>query len=348
MNAPAAVPAAALRDFSVSLLEHAGMLRADAAILAEVLTWADLRGVDSHGVARLPHYLNFLKVGVIAPRPKMRVVADAPALAILEADQAAGPVAMMRAVELASAKAAAAGIGMALVRATSHTAAIGYYTQQLARAGMAAVGLNASIPMMAYHGTRSAAVSTAPVSIAVPGPGADPVLLDMSTSAISLGKLGQARRQGTVLAPGLALDVDGNPTTDAKAAQIPLPLGGPKGAGLALMIELVTSIAVGNPILANYLAVGAEGRRHRQNALLIAIDVFRFCEESSFRADVARTIAAIKAQPVTSGTTEILVPGERGDAEHARRSRDGIPVPTQVRAELTAAAIAAGIAVPWA
>jgi LDH2 family malate/lactate/ureidoglycolate dehydrogenase len=316
-------------------------------VVADALLWANLRGVDSHGVSRLPQYLKFIKDGVIASHPVMQVVADAPAVTVLDAGRAAGPIAMRRAVELVLEKASAAGIGLAMVRETTHTAAIGYYTQQIARAGMAAFGLNASGPLMAYHGTRAGAVSTAPLSIAVPGVADNPVLLDMSTGAIALGKLAQARRLGTPLDAGLALDADGNPTTDPQKATIPLPLGGPKGAGLALMIELVTSVAMGSPILAEYFTGTPGGKRHRQNALLIAIDVFRFCDAATFRADVGRTIAAIKALPADAAMGAVLAPGERGDLEFARRSIAGIPLPPGMQAELGAAAQAAGIAVPW-
>jgi ureidoglycolate dehydrogenase (NAD+) len=349
MTKPVVVPAAALRSFAAAILEHAGLPAADAGAVADTLLWANLRGVDSHGVSRLPRYLEMIGEGVIEPHPLMQVVEDAPAVALLDAGRAAGALAMQRAAELALAKAAAAGIGLAMVRNTSHTGAIGYYAQRMARAGMAAIGFNASIPMMAYHGTRAAAVSTAPLTIAVPGPADDPVLLDMSTGAIALGKLVQARRAGTPLAAGLALDAEGNPTTDPAKAQIPLPLGGPKGAGLALMIELVASVATGNPILADYLtaAPGGKGKHHRQNALLIAIDVFRFCGEATFRADVGRTIAAIKAMPADVAVGTVLAPGERGDLESVRRSIAGIPVPPGIRAELATAAAAAGVAVPW-
>jgi len=347
MTRPVVVPAPVLRDFAAALLEQAGLPAEDADAVAEALLWANLRGVDSHGVSRLPQYLKFIRDGVIATRPVMRVVADAPAVAVLDAGHAAGPVAMRRAVGMALEKAAAAGIGLAMVRETTHTAAIGCYTQAIARAGMAAFGVNASVPLMAYYGTRAAAVSTAPLSIAVPGPADSPVVFDMSTGAIALGKLAQARRLGTPLDAGLALDADGNPTTDPQKAAIPLPLGGPKGAGLALMIELVTSVAMGSPILAEYLAATPGGRRHRQNALLIAIDVFRFCDAAAFRADVGRTIAAIKALPAAAAAGAILAPGERGDREHAQRAAAGIPLPPGTRTELAEAAQAAGVALPW-
>src|SRR2546428_14075141 len=113
---------------------------------------------------------------------------------------------------------------------------------------MAAIALAASWPNVAYHGARAAGVSTSPISIAVPG--AEPVVLDMATSVVSMGKLNQAKRTGDAIPAGWALDKDGNPTTDPHIAQITLPMAGPKSSGLALMIECITSLVVSNALLA--------------------------------------------------------------------------------------------------
>lgn len=157
----------------------------------------------------------------------------------------------------------------------------------------------------------------------------------------------QAKRLKETLAPGLALDAQGNPTTDAQAASIPLPLGGAKGSGLSLMIELLTGLATGNPLIATFFSGEPGAKRHQQNALVLAIDAFRFCPEAAFRADVARTIAAIKALPPDPAAGGILLPGERGDAEMAHRRRDGIPLPPGVASDLAAAGAKAGVTVPW-
>jgi LDH2 family malate/lactate/ureidoglycolate dehydrogenase len=149
---------------------------------------------------------------------------------------------------------------------------------------------------MAYHGARAAGVSTAPLSIAVPGED-EPLALDMGSGVISIGKLAQARRKGETLAAGMALDAQGNPTTDPKTASIPLPLGGPKGSGLALLIECLSSLLAGNPILAEALEGTPKGRHHYQNALVIAIDVARFLPLAEFKTQVKRLIRNIKALP---------------------------------------------------
>jgi len=204
------------------------------------------------------------------------------------------------------------------------------------------IAITASVPNMAYHGARAAGVSTAPLSIAVPGE-EEPLALDMGSGVISVGKLAQARRSGERLAAGSALDASGEPTTDPRAATLPLPLGGPKGSGLALLIECLSSLLAGNPILAEALEGTPKGKRHYQNALVIAIDVARFLPLDTFRKEVKRLIRAIKALPPQPGA-EILVPGERGQRS-AKRMAD-IKLPATVLEELRTLAASLGVEVP--
>ena len=330
-----------LRALVGDIFTRAGMVEANARTVADVLVWADLRGMGSHGVMRVPRYIDFMRRGDLNPRPSMKATMSGATITI-DADRAAGPIAMTHATALAVAKAQETGIALALVRSTTHTGAIGYYTQLGARNGMATIAITASVPNMAYHGARAAGVSTAPLSIAVPGED-EPLALDMGSGVISIGKLAQARRSGETLAPGLALDATGEPTTDPRAATIPLPLGGPKGSGLALLIECLSSLLAGNPILAEALEGTPKGKRHYQNALLIAIDVARFLPLPEFRQQVKRLIGAIKALPAQDGA-EILVPGERG-ARNARRTTE-VKLPASVLEELRTLANSLGVEMP--
>ncbi len=333
----------ALRRFATEVFARTGMPEADAAVVADVLVWANLRGVDTHGVARIPRYVDLIAAGDMNPRPSIAIRTETPASVLIDADRASGPIAMTRASAEAMRKARDAGVGLALVRATTHTAALGYYTLAAAREGMAAIALAASWPNMAYHGARAAGVSTSPISIAVPGGKQGPVVLDMGTGVVSMGRLNQAKKTGEAIPAGWALDKDGKPTTDSQAAQIPLPMAGPKGSGLALMIECVTSLVVSNALLAESLEGTPEGRRHRQNGLVIAIDPARFGDPENFRREVERLVKALKSLPVDPEAGEILMPGERGRRTFERRSRDGIPIPRAIHGELQALAKRLGV-----
>ena len=327
-----------LERWVAGIFAAAGMSAGDAALVARVLVWADRRGMGSHGVMRVPRYLDLMRAGDLNPRPQMKLSKEAAGSVVLDADRASGPVAMTRATELAIGKARQAGIGLCLVRATTHTAALGYYTHLAADAGMAAISISGSWANMAYHGARAAGVSTAPLAIAVPGEGGT-IALDMASAIVSNGKLIQAKKSGETLQPGLALDKDGNPTTDARAAAIPLPLGGAKGSGLSLLIECLTSLLAGNPLLAETLEGTPLGKRHRQNAMVIAIDIAKFIDPAEFRREAGRLARAIKALPAQEGM-EILLPGERGD----RAARGELRIPAAVMEELKAAAASMGVA----
>jgi len=333
----------ALRRFTRDVFERAGMSDVDAATVADVLVWADLRGVDSHGVSRISMYLRLIDDGDLNVRPAIKIGTETAASVLVDADRAAGPIAMAMAMGAAVRKARDAGVGLALVRATTHTAALGYYTLMAAQEGMAAIALAASGPFMAYHGTCVAGVSTNPISIAVPGGEHGPVVLDMSTGVVARGKLVQARKIGQPIPPGWALDRNGNPTTDPQEALIPLPLGGPKGSGLSLMIELITSLVVSNPIIAGALEGKADGSRHRQNGLALAINLRRFGEPEAFRAEVDRLITALKALPHAAGVGEVLMPGERASRTLAERTRDGVPLPRAIVEELRGVAARFGV-----
>ena len=322
------VAPAALRELVCGIFERHGMSAAHAALTADVLVWADLRGMGTHGVMRVPQYVRFIGKGDLNPKPSMKTIDKGTAVTMLEADRAAGPIAMMEGMRAACEKARAAGIGLALVKSTTHTAALGYYTQSAARDGFAAIALGTSSPLMAYHGARAAGVSTAPLSIAVPGE-AEPFALDMASSMISMGALAQARRTGKAIPEGVALTSDGEPTTDAGKAAIPLPLGGAKGSGLGFMFECLTSLLVSNPILAESLEKTPASRQHRQNGLAIAIDVARFVAPEVFRREVARLAKDLRRLP----GEEILLPGERG-ARKAAAQRDSVSITDSVYEEL--------------
>ena len=316
-----------LTQFAHDVFVAAGMASHHAQTVAEVLVWANLRGVDSHGVLRIPRYLQMIDHGRMNPRPDIALTKETPASAVVDADRAAGPISMSLAMDRAIEKARNVGIGWVLVRGTTHAGAIGYYTLQAARAEMAGLAFVASVPNMAYHGSRKASIATSPLAIAVPGAEHAPLMLDMATAVVAWGKIAHARDAGTPIPEGWALDREGNQTTDAAQANIPLPLGGPKGSGLSVMLECLISLMVGNPIIADDLLDPKPGDQHRQNGLAVAIDIAAFTDAGDYKAQVDRLVEALKSLPKAEGVDEILAPGERGDRVLSDRSLSGIPLP---------------------
>src|SRR5215470_9036233 len=321
------VPAADLREFTKSVFIAAGVPSEDAALEAEVLVWANLRGVDSHGVLRIPWYVEMLGKGEMNPRPNIRVERETAATVLIDGDRALGPVVTTVAMRRAIDKARTAGIGWAVIRNTTHQGAMAYYALMAVDAGMAGIAIVCSPPNMAPFGARAAGVHNSPISIAVPAGRHRPLCVDMATSVAAGGKLSLARDKGVPLPLGWALDEAGQPTTDAHRAKILVPFGGPKGSGLAMMFETLTSLMVGNPLLAPALFREPGAGRHRQNSVVAAIDIETFTDLAAYRAEVDRLVDGLRALPPAEGVTEVLVPGEPEDRTAEERTRKGVPLP---------------------
>jgi LDH2 family malate/lactate/ureidoglycolate dehydrogenase len=347
MNSKTVVQALALQDFVTHLFASYKMPLAHAKDVSDALLWANLRGVDTHGVSRIHMYCEMIKKGHIDPLGMPEVIQSSLSVQIIEAHQSAGPIALKRGTLLASEIAKQTGIGLVMVRNTTHTAAMGYYTEMLAQQGLCAIAISASRPMMAYHGAAGAGVSTAPLSLAVPARNNKAVFLDMSSGIISMGKLIQHKHQNLPLQEDWALDENGSPTTDPQKAFIPRPLGGPKGSGLALMIELMTSLPVMNPLLSCSITGANGGTRHNQNAWVIAVDISKFCNLEDFLTELDETVAAIKGLPKMDPAVDILMPGERGYLERERREKNGIGITPTVIKQLTQLAQEVSVKTPW-
>jgi ureidoglycolate dehydrogenase (NAD+) len=267
-------------------------------------------------------------------------------VAVIEADRAPGPIAMLRAAEEAIERAREVHVGWCAARNITHAGAIGYYALRIAEAGMAGIAMTASGPMMAYHGSRVAGVSTNPLALAMPVKNHPPYLLDMSTSTVSNGKILNAKDSRSRIPVGWGMDAQGRDTTDPQQVRTLLPLGGPKGSGLSLMIECLTSLALANPLIAPALERGSPAESPVLNGTVVAVDLSVFGDLGAFTAQTERLGAAIAALPRTEGVERIFLPGERGDAVRREREAAGIPIPPGTWSRLVAAGRALGVTSP--
>jgi ureidoglycolate dehydrogenase (NAD+) len=184
--------------------------------------------------------------------------------------------------------------------------------------------MTASKPLMIYHRTKAHSVSTNPLASAAPTSDPDrPLLLDISTASVALGKNMAAREAGKPIPPGWGVDQDGRETTDPAKARAVLPMAGPKGSGLSLMIEVLASVLTGNPLISVALTQGGDPGG---NGLVVALDPSAFGLAEAFASGVAETCAAIKRLPPASDATGVYLPGERGFDEMEKRLRSGIPL----------------------
>lgn len=316
-----------LKEFTQQVFISAGLPPDDAERVADVLVWANLRGIDSHGVLRIAEYLNNVDIGFMNPNPNIQILNETKAILFIEADHAFGPVVTIFAMKEVVKKAKEVGIGWALIRNTTHQGAMGYYVLMPVQQGLAGIASVASPPTMAYYGSRAKGLSPAPIAIAVPAKRHKPLLLDMATAVVAFGKIFLARDKGVPIPEGWALDKDGNPTTDPNEAAMMVPFGGPKGSGLSLMLECLSGVMADNPRLEPNLMGKEPNPLNLQNSFVAAIDIGQFTDVESYKEHIDNLIDGLKDLPKAEGFSEIFVPGEPEDRICEERMRDGIPLP---------------------
>ncbi len=322
-----------LHRYIRDVLVARGAQETDAAGVADGLVWANLRGIDGHGVSRLPRYVQMIEGREIDTKAQPRLIHDRPASFLIDSGHGFGPVVCMQAAALAVERARKASVCFGMVRATTHTGAIGRYAQWIAEQDCVALVIAAGVGPMAFHGARVVSMGTNPIAIAVPTGKGAPMVFDMATSTISNGKIVQARTTGAPLPPGTVLTASGEPTTDPKQAEILLPLGGAKGSGLSLMIEMLASVLTAAPIYARVL--GAEKLTNNQaNLAMLALDVASFRPLADFEHDADELIGILKGLPRQEGFDEITMPGDRSGRTEAARRKNGIPIPAKLWADL--------------
>mgnify|MGYP003336772402 FL=1 len=343
MTASPTLPLSEWQRIAQHLLQAAGLSESHAACMADSMMWAQSRDIDGHGLSRLPFYLNFIERGIINRNPQLHWTLELPSMMRLDADRAAGAVALAHVRDRLIEHARTHGLCAIWINHTTHTGAHGWFTQALAKQGFCAISMAASVPNMAYQGSRIPALSTAPLSMAIPHGEGQAMVLDMATSAVSLGRLNRARLRQETLPADWALDSQGEPTTEAAQAVLLQAMAGAKGSGLALMIEMLCSVVSGAPILSSMLGQEPAQRRHRQNAWVCAINAQALLSPEALTSDVAATVAAIKALPRRAGVPELLLPGERGERCHARALAHGLSLSPETWQDVQSSAEKFGI-----
>ncbi len=301
--------------------EHAGFV-------AEGLVEASLRGVDTHGVRLFRTYLSELDGGRARARPEIRVAAGASAARLLDADAAlglvAGRVAAAEAMELARVH----GVGVVVVRNSNHFGPAGYYTQVMARQGFLGFCCTNSDALVApFHGTAPL-YGTNPLSLSALAEEDDLFSLDMATSQVAYSRVRHARNVGKPLAPGWAVDGDGQDVAEAGGEVAALsPLGGYKGQGLGLMVEVLSALLAGEPLdheLTHLFDPPFDAPR-RVAHFFLAIEIGTFSDPARFRQRLKGLMAATRAQRPMAGE-EVLAPGDPEARTARERTRTGIPL----------------------
>jgi ureidoglycolate dehydrogenase (NAD+) len=344
-----AVQAAALRDWATSCLVRLKFSPASARQIASSLVQTSLWGIDSHGIARLGHYLSRITAGSIAPRPKIRVKRTGPCTAQVDGGHGHGIVVCHRATEEAIALAAKNGVGVVGVANSSHCGATALYGRRVAHAGMIGIAFTHSDAFVAPHGGTKKFLGTNPICITVPTKDPErPLCLDMATSAVPFNRIMNYRRENRPLLPGWALDQKGKPTIDPHNVGCLLPLAGHKGYALAFMIDLLCGPLNGMPFGPHIPEMYQRlSRRRRLGSFFIAIDPRRFGGGKKLPAAATRMAREARAQPRANSAESVLAPGDPEHFTAERRLRDGIPVEPGLREEIERWSQRLEVPTPW-
>jgi L-2-hydroxycarboxylate dehydrogenase (NAD+) len=350
------VQADPLKAFCRRVFEQLNVAPADADVTADVLVQADLRGIGSHGVARLRRYVNGLQQGQMIPRPDITVVHETATTALIDGGGGLGPPIGIRGMGTAIAKSQEMGVGFVAVRNSNHYGIAGYYAMMALEHDCIGISMtNADCLMVPTFG-RNAMLGTNPISVAVPSGGERPFVLDMATSVIPKGKIEVYQRSGEELPLGWATDEHGTASTDAarvlnnlntRAGGGVLPLGGVgerfgghKGYGLALLVDILCGVLPRAGFADIIYPKTPEGKPMPANVGhffgAFRVDGFRPLEE--FRATMDDIIQRIKASPKAEGKQRIYIHGEKEFEAAEERMVRGIPLPPKVATDLKAIA----------
>jgi LDH2 family malate/lactate/ureidoglycolate dehydrogenase len=320
------IPARELRDFAERILVGAGVPPHKAAVTADCLIASNLRGVDSHGMQLLPFYVDQLLAHEMDAEADGEVVSESGSCLLFDAQNGIGQwvaeTCCGHAIRLASQQ----GIGMVVARESNHFGAAAWWAQKMRDAGQIGIVMCNASPIVPPWQGKKGRLGTNPICMSVPGPW----LLDMATTTVAAGKIFKAFVNGVPEIPaGWAFDSEGVPTTETEKAYhggMLMPLGGYKGSGLAVMVEILCAVLGGGAMLDEVGGIRYRGRKVRVSQMYLAIDIARFMPRDEFTARMERLVSVLKSTAPAPGYDEVLVAGDPEWRIEAERRENGVPM----------------------
>ncbi|NLM51594.1 MAG: Ldh family oxidoreductase [Firmicutes bacterium] len=332
-------PVETLRQFAQEVLVKVGVASENAAIIAETLVVGDLREVKSHGIVRLPTYVGRIEAGVMSANAPVETLVDTGSVALLDANNSFGQVAGHHAMKLAMEKAKNYGCGLVAVKNSNHFGITAYYSMLALEEDMVGIVCTNASPAMAPFRTKTPLLGTNPISFAVPAKKYPPIVLDMSTTVTARGRIRYAALTGQEIPLGWALDKDGKPTTDPHAALEGSlePIGGVKGFGLSLIVDILCGILTANTMTGTVKNITDYSGPSKTGHFFMALDVSKFDDVDNFKNRVDAVIEKIKSLPSVDGGPIYML----GEIEHnntQKNLQDGVPLDDEVVQQLNALA----------
>lgn len=337
-----------LQQFIQNALTSQGLPQEDALKVSQLMAEADLQGSDGHGIIRLPQYIKRIQAGGINKHPKIRVVHERSAMAVVDGDNGMGHLVVSHAVDLAIEKASEAGVAWVSTRFSNHAGPASLYSRRPLQHNMLglyfAVGNANHLPPW---GGMDMLLSTNPISAGIPTSQEPPVVLDMATTVAAYGKVKAKAKRGEMMPPGWMIDRQGQPLLDPNKANdgFLLPIGDHKGYGLALIVGLLAGTlggaAMGRDVIdfnADHVSVTNTGQA------ILVIDLAAFGDPEHFKHEVDRLVRDIRNSERLPGVERIWLPGEQSHEKRERYLTQGIPVAPTLIAELNVLAAELGIA----
>ena len=335
-----------LQDFVQQMFLAATTSAETAGLVAQSLVNTNLTGHDSHGVVRVPQYIDGLRNGSINPQGTPHIVHETAVLAHVDGDWALGQVAAAFAIETAIAKAKEHGLATAGIFNCAHVGRLGEWTERAARQNMVGLGFcngGRAGGFVTPFGGAGRRLGTNPIAASFPLAGREPLLIDFATSAVAEGKIRVARNAGTPVAPGLIFDAQGQPSTDPDELYdggMLLPAAGHKGYGLALMMEML-----GGVLTARGCSV-FDGFHTGNGVLFIVLAADAFRPMTDYLVDAGRLTEAMLDTPPAPGSEGVLLPGDPERRTMANRRAQGIPLDENTWQQLVASAQGLGVTAP--
>jgi LDH2 family malate/lactate/ureidoglycolate dehydrogenase len=336
-----------LRRYTQAIFEAAKVPAQKAWLLADSFVASNLRGVDSHGVQLLPLYIEAIELGNINLEGEGRVATEAGACLVYDGENALGQVVSEHCCAHAIRLGKQYGAGVIAARESNHFGAAAYWAQKISAEGLIGIVVCNATPFVAPWQGKEARLGTNPICMSVPGPNV--FLLDMATTTVALNRIFKAAMNHEHVIPaGWAMDKEGMPTTDTQAALegLPMPLGGYKGSGLAVMVEVLCAVLSGGAMLTDLHGLRKQGKPMRVGQFFLAIDVARFMPMDEFVERMQRLRDILKNTAPAPGFEDVMLAGEPEWRAIEQRTKAGIPFPAPTWDALATIAKRLGVPVP--